>query len=407
MVDHADGHFVGDEAGNGAGRGVAGNGDHVQAHGADAGHGFQLFQAQQAGGGGRLDAGVFRNRDEGAGQAAHGRGGEGAALFHGIVEHGQHGRGAGRTDAGQAHALEDLAHAVAHGRGGGQGKVGHAEGQAQTLGHFVTDHLAHAGHLVGRTLDDFGHIQQGHGLAAVTAVLQGAVDGLLDHAGAGDAHVDDHVGLAHAQVGTGHEGHVLRDVGEDHQLGAAKAAAVGRGLGHLEDLFAHQGHGIHIDAGAGRGHVDGGADAVRGGQGFGQGLDEGAVTVGETFFHQGGETAQEVDAGFLGRFVQGLTDAHHAVGAEGGPHHGDGADADTFIDHRDAVLVAHFVADVDQLGGIAVQLGFDVAGEEVDVMADTVEQAHAQGHGAHVQMLVAEHVERIDNFAFRKHGYSL
>ena len=128
----------------------------------------------------------------------------------------------------------DLAHAVAHGRGGGQGKVGYAEGQAQTLGHFVTDHLAHAGHLVGRTLDDFGHIQQGHGLAAVTAVLQGAVDGLLDHAGAGDAHVDDHVGLAHAQVGTGHEGHVLRDVGEDHQLGAAKAAAVGRGLSHLE-----------------------------------------------------------------------------------------------------------------------------------------------------------------------------
>ena len=138
-----------------------------------------------------------------------------------------------------------------------------------------------------------------------------------------------------------------------------------------------------------------------------QGLDEGTVTVGETFFHQGGETTQEVDAGFLGRFVQGLADAHHAVGAEGGPHHGDGADADTFVDHRDAVLVAHFVADVDQLGGIAVQLGFDVAGEEVDVVADTVEQAHAQGHGTHVQMLVAEHVERIDNFAFRKHGYSL
>ena len=43
VVDHADGHFVGNDGGDGLGRGVAGDGDHVQADRADAGHGFEFL----------------------------------------------------------------------------------------------------------------------------------------------------------------------------------------------------------------------------------------------------------------------------------------------------------------------------------------------------------------------------
>ena len=48
LVYHADGRLVRDDGGDGRGGGIAGDRDHVQSHGADAGHGFQLIQAQGA-----------------------------------------------------------------------------------------------------------------------------------------------------------------------------------------------------------------------------------------------------------------------------------------------------------------------------------------------------------------------
>ena len=40
VVDHADGRFIRDDGRDGFGRGIAGDGDHIQADGAHAGHGF-------------------------------------------------------------------------------------------------------------------------------------------------------------------------------------------------------------------------------------------------------------------------------------------------------------------------------------------------------------------------------
>ena len=42
VVDHADGHFIGDDGGEGSGAGVAGKGDHVEADGADGCHRFEF-----------------------------------------------------------------------------------------------------------------------------------------------------------------------------------------------------------------------------------------------------------------------------------------------------------------------------------------------------------------------------
>ena len=47
VVDHADGRFIRDDGRDGFGRGIAGDGDHIQADGAHAGHGFQLVQRQR------------------------------------------------------------------------------------------------------------------------------------------------------------------------------------------------------------------------------------------------------------------------------------------------------------------------------------------------------------------------
>ena len=230
--------------------------------------------------------------------------------------------------------------------------------------------------------------------------LTRAIQSLFDHAGAGNTHVDDHIGLAHAKVGACHKGHVLRNVGKNHQFGAAKAATIGGGVGNLENLLTHEGHGVHVDAAARRGHVDGGADAVGFGQSLGQGFNQGAVAVGKALFDQSRKAAQKIDARLLGGFVKGLAHAHHAVGAKGSAHHGNGANADALVHHRDAVLVAHFVADAHELRGVAIDLGLNVGGKQLKVVAYAVKQAHAKGNGTHIKMLVAEHVQRADNFAF-------
>ena len=105
LVDHADGGLVGDQAGDGGSRGIARNGDHVEAHRAHAGHGFELLDGQAIGRS-RVDhVLVFGDRDERAGQAAHVGGRHDAALLDLVVEHGERRRGAGSADLFEADLL--------------------------------------------------------------------------------------------------------------------------------------------------------------------------------------------------------------------------------------------------------------------------------------------------------------
>ena len=84
-VCHADGNFVGDQPGNDLLRRVAGNGDHVEAYRAYAGHRLELVYRQRAALGRGDHALVLGYRDERARQAADVAGGHDAALFHGVV----------------------------------------------------------------------------------------------------------------------------------------------------------------------------------------------------------------------------------------------------------------------------------------------------------------------------------
>jgi hypothetical protein len=89
MVHHADGHFIGNDGGDCGGGGIPREGDHIKAHGTDAGHGFQFIQAERT----RTDCGyhalIFGYGDKGTGKTAHMGGGHDSALFDHIREDGQ------------------------------------------------------------------------------------------------------------------------------------------------------------------------------------------------------------------------------------------------------------------------------------------------------------------------------
>ena len=64
VIDHADRRLVGDYGGDGVGRGVAGDGYHIQPDGAHARHGFKLIYRERARLDGRDHSGILRHGDE-------------------------------------------------------------------------------------------------------------------------------------------------------------------------------------------------------------------------------------------------------------------------------------------------------------------------------------------------------
>lgn len=64
VVDHADGALVGDDAEDRFHRRVAGDGDHIEANAADAGHGLELLEGKGACLSCADHAGVFRHGNE-------------------------------------------------------------------------------------------------------------------------------------------------------------------------------------------------------------------------------------------------------------------------------------------------------------------------------------------------------
>src|SRR5699024_11029254 len=86
MVHHADRGLVGNHAGDELSRGIARDGDHVEADGANAGHGLELVHGDGPLAHGVDHALVLGHRDEGTGKPTHARASHHAALLHRIIK---------------------------------------------------------------------------------------------------------------------------------------------------------------------------------------------------------------------------------------------------------------------------------------------------------------------------------
>ena len=215
----------------------------------------------------------------------------------------------------------------------------------------------------------------------------------MDHAGAGHAHIDDLLGLPNAVEGPGHKGVVLHRIAEHHQLGAAEAALGGGALRGGLDGPAHEGHRIHVDARLGGAHIDGGAHHIGDGQRLGYGGDELFVRVCHPLVDQGGQAADEVNPHRLGSPVHGGGKGHIVLGAGRPGHQGHGGDRDAFVDDRDAELRLDIPAGAHQLVRRGGDLVVDLPAGGVGIRVAAVQQADAHGDGAHVQVLVVDHLD--------------
>ncbi len=287
----------------------------------------------------------------------------------------------------QAHLLQDRRHRVAHRRGGGQGQVHDAEGHAQPPAGLAGYELAHAGDLEGRALDGLRHLVKGRVLHLFK--------GHLHHAGARDAHAHSTVALAGTVERPRHEGIVLHRVAEHHQLRAAQPAVVRRGRGGVFDRLAHQPHGVHVDARPGGAHVDRGAQKVRDGQRLGDGFDQPPVRLRHGLVHQRRVAADEVHTGSLGGVVQRLRHPHGVLDRAGDQRRRGHRDALVHDGHADLPLdvPAHF----HQMLGLPGDAVVDVVTQLLFVVRHAVKQRYPHGDRAHVQLLVVDHLQGLED----------
>ena len=229
----------------------------------------------------------------------------------------------------------------------------------------------------------------------------------MDHAGAGDAHVDDLLRLAHPVEGAGHEGVVFHGVAEHHQLGTAEAALICGALGQVLDGAAHQGHRVHVDARLGGAHIHTGAHQVGGRQGLRDGGDELPVGLCHPLLHQGGEAADEVDAGGLGSPVQGGGKGRVIVSLRGGGHQGDGGNGDPLVDDGDAELRLDGLSGGHQLFGIPGDFVVDRIAGRLRVAAGAGQQGDPHRDGPHIQVLLVDHLDGLHDFVLTEHELPL
>ena len=401
LVDHANGGLVGDDAGDGGCGGVARNGNHVKADGAYAGHSLELFDLQAAVVG-RVDhVLVFGDRNERAGQAAHIGGRHDAALLHLVVEHGERGGGAWGAHLFEADLLQHFADGVAHGGGRGEREVDDAEWHSESAGGLLGHQLADARDLERGALDGFAQEFEVFAL--------GLVERAGDHAGAGNADVDDRVTFGHAVEAACHERVVVRGVAERHELHATVGIIVCGGVRDVLDDVAEQFDGVHVDAGFGGAHVHGGANDVGFGQGLRQGADEHFLSRGHGLGHERGVAANQVDADLLGRAVERVRDLDEILGALAGAcaDQGNRGDSDALVDDRDAEIAFDGLAGGHEVLGVHGDLVVDVLADLVDAVGCAIQQADAHGDGAHVELLLLDHLVGLVDLHDIQHGFSL
>ena len=382
-VDHANGCFIGDDGGDGSRAGIPGHGNHVQAHRADAGHGFQLVNHQSAPLSGGNHSFILGHRNKGTGKAAHMIGGHHAALFYCIIQHSQGRRGAVGTAYLQAHFFQNPCHTVPHRRSGSQTQVNNPKGHSQTLGGLHAHQLTHPSDLEGGFFDGFSHHIKGLALHLLQRVVH--------HAGAGNAHVQHTLWLTHTVKSTCHKGVILHGIGKHHDFGAAHAAVVLGCLGGLLDNAAHFCNCIHVDTGFCGAHVDTGADPLCCRHGGRDGTNQLPVPGGGALLHQSREAANEIDAAGFGSGIQSFRNLHIGIGVTGTGHQGNGGNGNPLVDNGNSKFCLNFTANLHQILGTAgnLSINFITAGLKIRVTA--VQQTDAHGDGADVQMLLFNH----------------
>ena len=290
----------------------------------------------------------------------------------------------------KAHFLENPRHAVADGRRRSQGQIDDAKLGIKPPGRLCRNHLTHSRDLECGSLDRLGDHIEFFSLAELQR--------MVDNARAGYADAYHTLGLADPVERTRHKGVILNGVAEHDELRAAKAILLAREMRRFLDDFTHPRHGVHIDTGLRRADVDARTHDIRLRQRLRNCAQQLFIARCKALLHERGEAADEVHAAGLRRLVHRQRKGHIVLrlAASGDERHR--CHGDALVDDRDTELALDGLAGFDEVFGLMTNFIVNFLAAATRILARAVQKRNAHRDRADVQMLLVDHVDRVNDF---------
>ena len=323
------------------------------------------------------------------------RGRHNAALLDCIIEHGKRRRGTVGAATGKSHIFKNACHTVALRGSRCKRQVNDAVRGIEAVGCLVSDELTHTGDLEGDLL--YG-VRQGTEIA-----IARLLNGIGNHSGARNAHVNNGIGLTHTVHSARHKGVVLGNVGKDHKLRASDGVLVTGKVSGLGDRLAHELDRIHVDTRLGGSHIDRRAHTRSGGQRLGDGGNEVFRAKGHSLLYKGTEAADKVDSEGIRRSLKRMRQTNVPIAINSTAHKRNGGNRNALVDNRHTVACLQFLANADKALRLLCDLVVNFGLQTTDVLADAIEQRDTHGNGTDIEIFLPYHMYGFKNICCIEH----
>ena len=221
---------------------------------------------------------------------------------------------------------------------------------------------------------------------------------MVDNPGAGHADAYHALGLAYPVERTRHKGVILNGVAEHDELRAAKAVLLACQMRRFLDDSSHQRHGVHIDTGLRRADVDARTHDIRLRQRLRNCAQQLFIARRKALLHERGKAADEVHAAGLRRLVHRQRKGHIVLrpAASGDERHR--CHGDALVDDRDTELALDGLAGFDKVFGLMADFIVNFLAAATRILARAVQKRNAHRDRADVQVLLVDHVDRVNDF---------
>ena len=127
------------------------------------------------------------------------------------------------------------------------------------------------------------------------------------------------------------------------------------------------------------------------GESLGNGLDQRICAGNRALLHEGGKTADEVNAECLCGSFQRLCQAHVARGRKCSAHVGDRRHGDALVDNRNAVRMLKLLANANEILCLGGDLVIDLRLQARGIVGDTIEQRDSHRNRTDIEVFLADH----------------
>ena len=164
------------------------------------------------------------------------------------------------------------------------------------------------------------------------------------------------------------------------------------------DDFTHPRHGVHIDTGLRRADVDARADNIRLRQRLRNCAQQLFIARCKALLHERREPADEVHTAGLRRLVHRQRKGHIVLRLAASGNQSHRRHGDALVDDWDTELALDGLAGFDEVFGLMADFIVNFLAAATRILARAVQKRNAHRDRADVQMLLVDHVDRVNDF---------